>query len=315
MNKNLKPILSVCMITYNHEAYVFQSIEGILKQKTNFKYELVIGEDCSTDFTRKICEEYAQKYPEIINLLPSEKNLGICHNFIRTLNACTGQYIAICEGDDYWTDSLKIQKQVDFLDTNPDYAIVATDITLVDKESKNLENNSMTLANRTFQNPNISFFDLLNTNILYTLTVCVRASIMKELSNEVSVKSLWFTIDKWFWLNIAIDHKIGLIFEKTAAYRIHPEGASRIDGFLAHRSPLIYYDVIRKFVDSGRLSGIDYNNLSIIANSYFNLFSSKKIRLPKKIRLLKDLLLNPRLSICVFKIVIKKVLRKFKIEF
>mgnify|MGYP003814853055 FL=1 len=75
-------VVSVHMITYNHEAYIAQAIEGVLMQKTNFRFELVIGEDCSTDSTRRICERHADRYPDIINLLPSEKNLGMMPNAI-----------------------------------------------------------------------------------------------------------------------------------------------------------------------------------------------------------------------------------------
>lgn len=110
--------VSVCMITYNHETYISDAIEGVLMQKTNFPIELIIGEDCSTDNTRNICIEYQQKYPDIIKLRLPEKNLGVMPNFIETLSAGSGKYIALCEGDDYWTDPLKLQKQVDFMEMN-----------------------------------------------------------------------------------------------------------------------------------------------------------------------------------------------------
>nr|WP_281613905.1 glycosyltransferase [Flammeovirga sp. SubArs3] len=111
------------MITYNHEMYIAEAIEGIIMQKTTFPIRLVIGEDGSSDNTRKICEEYKNKYPELIELLPFEGNLGMMANFIKTLKACKGKYIALCEGDDYWTDSLKLQKQIDFLTLNDKYSI------------------------------------------------------------------------------------------------------------------------------------------------------------------------------------------------
>lgn len=113
------PLVSVCMITYNHEKYIAQAIEGVLMQKTNFPIELVIGEDCSTDNTRKICEVYARNYSEIIKLLPLGRNLGMISNFIRTLKACQGKYIALCEGDDYWICPSKLQKQMDLLKNSP----------------------------------------------------------------------------------------------------------------------------------------------------------------------------------------------------
>ncbi len=113
--------VSVAMITFNHEKYIREAIEGVLMQKTNFQYELVIGEDHSTDGTREICCEYASLNPGIIRILPSDTNLGIMLNFSRTLRECSGKYIAICEGDDYWTDPTKLQKQVDFLNANPSF--------------------------------------------------------------------------------------------------------------------------------------------------------------------------------------------------
>ena len=119
---NSDTLVSVCMITYNHEAFVREAIESILAQKTKFEYELIIGEDCSSDNTRHICQEYALKYKNVI-LLPSHVNLGIAKNFVRTLQACCSMYVAICEGDDYWTDPLKLQKQVNFLENNPQFSI------------------------------------------------------------------------------------------------------------------------------------------------------------------------------------------------
>lgn len=117
------PLVSIQMITYNHEDYIAQAIEGVLMQKTSFKIELVIGEDCSTDSTREICEEYVRKYPTIIRLLPSQSNIGIIQNGIRTLESCRGKYIALCEGDDYWTDPYKLQNQIGFLAENPLYVM------------------------------------------------------------------------------------------------------------------------------------------------------------------------------------------------
>jgi glycosyltransferase involved in cell wall biosynthesis len=114
--------VSICLITYNHEAYIQEALESVLMQVTEFPKEIVIGEDCSTDRTRAICSEYAEKYPDLIRLIPAEKNIGAMKNFLRTLKECTGKYIAFIEGDDYWTDPLKLQKQVDFLEVNSEYS-------------------------------------------------------------------------------------------------------------------------------------------------------------------------------------------------
>ena len=117
MNNNL--LVSVCMITYNHASFVREAIEGVLSQKTHFKFELIISDDVSSDNTREICESYQRDYPEIIRLVFREQNLGICKNFYQTLSLAKGQYVAVCEGDDYWTDPYKLQKQIDYLSVHP----------------------------------------------------------------------------------------------------------------------------------------------------------------------------------------------------
>jgi len=120
--------VSVCMITYNHERFIAQAIDSVLMQQVDFDYEIVIGEDCSTDNARSIVIDYRNRFPDRIKLLLNEKNLGMMLNFIQTMQACTGQYIALCEGDDYWTLPHKLQKQVDFLDSHPEFAICSHNV-------------------------------------------------------------------------------------------------------------------------------------------------------------------------------------------
>lgn len=110
------------MLTYNQERYINEAIRSVMLQETNFPFELVIGNDASTDCTGTICADWQKKYPEQIVLFNRKKNLGLQQNFIQTYAQCRGQYIAICEGDDFWTDKRKLQIQADFLDTHPDYS-------------------------------------------------------------------------------------------------------------------------------------------------------------------------------------------------
>ena len=119
----MTPLLSIVTITYNHEQYIRQCIEGVLAQKTSFPIEFIIADDCSTDETKSICEEYAKNNPDIIRLISSSANVGAVENEQRALLAAKGKYIATCEGDDYWTDPLKLQKQVDFMAAHPDYSV------------------------------------------------------------------------------------------------------------------------------------------------------------------------------------------------
>lgn len=118
--------VSIAMMTYYHEKYVARAIESVLAQKTNFRYEIIISDDCSKDNTRQILLSYAEKYPDIIKLNFNKENLGISNNNYQTRCLCTGRYIATLSGDDYWIDEQKMQNQVEFLDNHEDYYAVAT---------------------------------------------------------------------------------------------------------------------------------------------------------------------------------------------
>lgn len=125
-HNGLIPLVSVCITTYNHEPYIIQSLDSVLAQETDFDFEILLGEDDSSDSTRAICIEYAEKYPDRIRLfLNDRENViyinGIATgrwNFINNIESARGKYIALLEGDDYWVDPLKLKKQVDILDGN-----------------------------------------------------------------------------------------------------------------------------------------------------------------------------------------------------
>ena len=122
-----RPTVSVCCITYNHERFLAQAIESVLMQETDFDVKLIIGEDCSTDTTRTIAQAYERRYPGRILVLTPDTNLGIMRNLMATLAACHGEYIAFLEGDDYWTDTKKLQLQVDALKANGNCALCCHD--------------------------------------------------------------------------------------------------------------------------------------------------------------------------------------------
>ncbi|MGH7238758.1 MAG: glycosyltransferase, partial [Candidatus Saccharimonadales bacterium] len=108
-----KPVVSIHMSTYKHEKYIAAAIEGVVTQQYPFPFELIIGEDCSPDNTRQIVLDYQRRYPHIIRVLTAETNVGAKANTLRCRNAVRGDYIAICEGDDYWTDTSKLMRQVE----------------------------------------------------------------------------------------------------------------------------------------------------------------------------------------------------------
>jgi len=172
--------VSVLIITYNHEKYISETIQGVLLQKTNFDYDVVIGEDCSTDNTREIILKYKQLYPNVIKMLLHKKNIGAMANQIAVLSECTGKYIAICEGDDYWSDYLKLQKQVDFLDNNPECSLVCHSI--MDEIGSRLNTRQIVDVNRYLTNEEII---IARGMITPTLSIVFRRKHLENLPKWV----------------------------------------------------------------------------------------------------------------------------------
>lgn len=133
--------LSVCMITYNHEKYIQKAIESVLMQETDFEYELVISNDNSTDTTHEIIEKLISEHPKASNIryINRKENIGMINNAKETLQECKGEFIAICEGDDYWIDSNKLQKQVDFLSKHKEYSICFHKVNLEEPDGSIIE--------------------------------------------------------------------------------------------------------------------------------------------------------------------------------
>lgn len=120
------PLVSICCLTYNHENYIAECLDGFIMQKTDFDYEILIHDDASTDETAGIIRKYELRYPETIKpiyQIENQYSKGIKPTFKYNFPRARGKYIALCEGDDYWTDPFKLQKQVDFLEANPDFSI------------------------------------------------------------------------------------------------------------------------------------------------------------------------------------------------
>jgi glycosyltransferase involved in cell wall biosynthesis len=124
---NPQPLVSVVMITYNHARYIERAIKSVLGQQTAFPFELVIGEDQSTDGTREIVLDYQKKYPETIRVVTDAVNVGMHKNYYRVEQACRGKYLAYCEGDDFMHHPQKLQKQADYLESHPACGLVYSD--------------------------------------------------------------------------------------------------------------------------------------------------------------------------------------------
>lgn len=202
------------MIAYNHEAFVSQAIESVLSQKADFDLELVIGEDRGPDATRAICEKYASQDARV-RLLPSDRNHGVMANFRRTLEACSGEYIGVCEGDDYWTDDQKIRKQVEFLDRKRDFSGAAHQALVVHDR----------MPDRLFREgvpTPIGINDLIGGRRFHTASVLFRREVLTLFLPAPNVLSA----DRLLNLCIAVLGKIHYSDKVMCAYRIHGAGMS-----------------------------------------------------------------------------------------
>ena len=134
-----KPLVSICCISYNQERFIKDALEGFVMQKTDFPFEIVISDDCSKDGTRAIIEEYKKKYPYLFRDISPKENKGAFANFMYIQEQAIGKYIALCEGDDYWIDPLKLQKQVDFLENHPDYSMCCHGAEVLNETSRKID--------------------------------------------------------------------------------------------------------------------------------------------------------------------------------
>jgi glycosyltransferase involved in cell wall biosynthesis len=212
--------LSVCLITYNHESFISQAIESVLSQKTDYPFQIVIGDDLSTDRTRSICQSYADRFPDKVKLLAREKNLGMISNFTNTLENCKGDYIAFIEGDDYWTDPEKLQTQISFLEKNTEYSLCFHNV--VNKFMRSNENAEV-LFHKEMIEEEYHTEDLLKQWFIPSSSVVFR--------NYPD-----FTIPEWFMhcksgdipflLLLSLRGKLKYFQNAMSVYRIHDSGMS-----------------------------------------------------------------------------------------
>ena len=230
------PVVSVLMITYNHGPYILQAIEGVVRQETDFDYELVIGEDCSKDNTREICFECQKKFPSIIRVLWSDGNVNVSENWARTRERCRGEYIAFCEGDDYWTDTRKLQKQVEVLKGNPGVAFCFSRAELFFENTGerkiwdcNTRIPSGVIPGRQFLKWH-SFGREANApseeiEFLMTATVLARRSLVDRLEKDEAIfRWQLLLLDTTYWSGLASLGDVYYLPDVVSVYRINQGG-------------------------------------------------------------------------------------------
>lgn len=306
---------SVVMITYNHEKYIKQAIEGVLIQETDFDIELIISNDASTDKTDEIIENCIKDYQGNITIKyhNQKNNKGALQNWTWTLEQVKGKYIAICEGDDYWTDPLKLQKQVDFLEKNEEYVVCSHNRIRVDQNNKIIVHNE---------------FEHFGKKNLFTQCILFKNIFPDELYFSYAKKI--FNGDTFLFLYLEQFGKIGFLDFIGAAYRISDTGIwSKIDKKkqyeLSRKSLeqiLLYFQnvdnkkqvlKIKKYLANLEIhlltSLLKQNDLLGVLKK---LYMFNKINLKNKIFTITNLKINIFYIIKAIKLIIKKI--KFKLQ-
>jgi len=255
MNKN-DIMVSICCITYNHERYIKDAIEGFLMQKTNFKYEILIYDDASTDDTANIIREYEKRFPGLIKPIYQEENQyskGVKVDMEYNLKRAKGKYIALCEGDDYWTNPYKLQKQVNFLEKNQKFSMCFHTVKKVD-ENKNILHYYKGFDPRGKKVKNLK--DIITENYIPTCSVVFRNHLINYSDYEVLSNRLFFGD----WVIHILNAKEGPIYyfnEDMAVYRVTSTGVTKsTDTIKKSEDILEFYKRLEKYFDDKNIKRI-----------------------------------------------------------
>lgn len=226
----MSPKVSVCIPTYNHEKYIRQTLDGVLMQKTDFEFEIVIGDDASSDNNQQVIQEYVDKYPNLFqaflhkeNQGPKEpKEFGGRNNVLGLLKACKGDYVALCEGDDYWTNPQKLQKQVDFMEANKDFVICHHNMSVIYEDGSPNH-----FFNERNQKTESSIVDILEDRWFIATAATLYRNIFRE--NDFAAWHSRAASGDWaLVIQLAATGKIHYISEEMGIYRKHRGGLSNV---------------------------------------------------------------------------------------
>jgi glycosyltransferase involved in cell wall biosynthesis len=210
--------VSVLMPTYNHESFIAQAIESFLAQICTFDIELIIGNDASTDKTLEIAKNYALSNPKKIKLIHHETNSGLLKNYKSIIEVAKGEYFAVLESDDYWTDSYKLQKQIDFLEANPDFGLCFTRWEKLKDDALTLQGDASEILT---ENKEKLYEYFLLRNIIFSPTTCFRRDLYERYCNIDDYIRLDFKMfDYPVWLSLIKHSKIYFLNSPTAVYRV-----------------------------------------------------------------------------------------------
>jgi hypothetical protein len=214
------PRVSVLVLAYNHGPYLSDTLDSILKQEMDFPFEILVGEDCSTDDTLRVAERYRDAHPDVIQIITSSKNVGMYENFRRLTFAARGEYIAICEGDDYWNACDKLSLQTAELDRHPAASLVHSDFDHIVEVDGHWRALPYYWRHQGSPIPSGSVFDeLLVRNFIKTCTMMARASHMREFFASPLPLASYRVLDWPLCLFLALRGEVTFIDASLSTYR------------------------------------------------------------------------------------------------
>lgn len=214
-----QPKVSVVSITYNHEAYIREALDGFVAQKTDFPVEIIVADDASTDATPAIIQQYADRYPHLFRPILRSENVGIHANLTDALSAARGEYLALCEGDDYWIDPMKLSRQVAFLDQNPRTAVCFHPVRVIWTGDSKFPLLRWRTYPPIFWRRDLSLGALISRNFIQTNSV-----VYRRLPRYDDTPANIMPIDWYLHVRHAARGHIAMLPETMGVYRLHPQG-------------------------------------------------------------------------------------------
>jgi glycosyltransferase involved in cell wall biosynthesis len=221
--------VSVLLLSYNQAEFVAKAIQSVVSQQTSFSFELLISDDCSTDGSREIILDFQNRYPQIIRSFFQEENLGPKNNDYFIFQQSKGEYICYCEADDFWCDDLKLQKQVSFLEANPDYGLVHGDANYL-----YLDTNKYIASYNKSESIQVASGEIyekvmLGNHYIKTMTACFRKDLINRyyFTDDYITGSNWMMVDLSLWLCISYHSKIKYFEDTFSTYCLREESMSR----------------------------------------------------------------------------------------
>lgn len=291
------PLVSVCVQTFNQASFISRCIDNILNQDTSFDFEILLGEDSSTDGTREICIEYAKKYPEKIRLFlhKRENNIKVdgkptgLFNSLHNLYIANGKYLAYCDGDDYWHDKTKLQKQVNFLENNPEYVISYHKAIFINSDGHQIDDQGY---------PKLSQRDFSSKELKEAIVQPIISTwCFKKVITNIPDEFTGTIISDNFWISLLGFHGKGKYLSniKPSRYRIHRKGiwsllskdSKNTSKMISYGNMSMYYKARKEFELAYYYKKRSWNHLKMLVFFYIKKMQILKLR--QAIKLYRDI--------------------------